>query len=113
MVKNEIVKEWFLRGERDIEDAGFLLENDRALENVSFHIHQALEKYLKGFLIYNGWELEKIHDLVKLLKEAIKFDDSFTEFTEFARTVTDFYFESRYPAGYDVDYTKRRVTRSY
>ncbi len=109
MVKDEIVKEWFLRGERDIADAEFLLENDRSLENVAFHVHQATEKYLKGFLIYNEWELEKIHDLVKLLKEAIKYDESFTQFTGFVRIVTRFYFESRYPIGYDLDYTKEEM----
>ncbi len=53
MVRDEIVKEWLLKGENDIEDARFLLENGRSLENVAFHIHQALEKYLKGFLIYS------------------------------------------------------------
>ena len=52
MVENIIVKEWFLKGEKDIDDAEFLLENDRALENVAFHVHHALEKYIKGYLIY-------------------------------------------------------------
>ncbi len=109
MVKNEIIKEWFTRGENDICDAWFLFENNRSLENVSFHVHQAVEKYLKGFLIYHGWKLEKIHDIVKLLKEAIKFDDSFKEYLEFARFVTDFYFESRYPVGCDFEYTKEEM----
>lgn len=109
MVKPEIVKEWFLRGKRDIEDAEFLLENERSLENVAFLVHQGIEKYLKGFLIYNGWELEKTHDLVKLNKKAIKYDESFTRFTGFVRLVTEFYFESRYPGGYDTDYIKEEM----
>jgi len=109
MVEDVIIKEWFLKGEKDIDDAEFLLENDRALENVAFHVHQALEKYIKGYLIYNGWELEKIHDIVKLLKEAAKYDDSFKGFVGFARAVTRFYFESRYPVGYDTDYTKEEM----
>ena len=117
MVKDKIVKEWLLKGKHDIEDAQFLFENDRALENVAFHVHQALEKYLKGFLIYNGWDLERIHDLVKLLKEAIKYDDSFEQFTGFVRAVTRFYFETRYPVGYDVGYTKEElqevITQAY
>ena len=60
-------------------------------------------------MIYHGWKLEKIHDIVKLLKEAIKFDDSFKEYLEFARFVTDFYFESRYPVGCDFEYTKEEM----
>ncbi len=37
------------------------------------------EKYLKGFLVFHNWELEKIHDLKKLLLYAIKYDASFRE----------------------------------
>jgi HEPN domain-containing protein len=33
---------------------------------VSFHCQQAVEKYLKAFLLNTGWKLEKIHDLAKL-----------------------------------------------
>ena len=112
MAKEKIVKEWFDKGHKDIEDAEFLLENDRAMENISFHIQQALEKHLKGFLIYNGWKLEKIHDLVKLLEEAIKVDESFTKFIAPLRKITNFYFESRYPVGYKVEYTKQELKES-
>jgi len=109
MVKEDLVKEWFEKGHKDIEDAEFLLENDRAVENVSFHIQQAVEKYLKGFLIYHGWKLERIHDLVKLLEETVKIDKSFKRFIVPMRKITNFYFESRYPIGYQVDYTNQEL----
>ena len=112
MAKKEIVKEWFDKGQKDIEDAQFLLENNRALENISFHIQQSAEKYLKGFLIYHGWKLEKIHDLVKLLEEAIRIDKSFRKFIVPLRKITNFYFESRYPVGYEMDYTKQELEES-
>ncbi len=109
MVKEEIIKEWLDKGKKDIEDAEFLLENDRSAETVSFHIQQAGEKYLKGFLIYNGWKLERIHDLVKLNEEATKIDKSFNRFSNPLRKITNFYFESRYPVGYEVEYTKQEL----
>ena len=112
MAKEKIVKEWFYKGKKDIEDAEFLLENNRAVENISFHIQQAVEKHLKGFLIYNGWKLEKIHDLVKLLEEAIKLEESFIQFIVPLRKITNFYFESRYPVGYKVEYTKQELKES-
>ena len=112
MAKKEIVKEWFDKGQKDIEDAQFLLENNRALENISFHIQQSAEKYLKGLLIYHGWKLEKIHDLVKLLEEAIRIDKSFRKFIVPLRKITNFYFESRYPVGYEMDYTKQELEES-
>lgn len=109
MVKPKIVKEWFDKGNKDIKDAEFLFKHNRALETVSFHIHQAAEKYLKGFLISRGKELELIHDLVKLLHGAIKIDSDFLQFKEIAEKVTNFYFESRYPVGYEVEYTKHEI----
>ena len=112
MVKNKIVKEWFSKGQKDIDDAQFLLNNNRALENIAYHVQQADEKYLKGFLIYNGWKLERIHDLVKLLEEVIKIDKSFNRFAAPMRKITNFYFESRYPTGYEVEYTKQELKKA-
>lgn len=106
MVKRNIVKEWFSKGDKDIKDAEFLFRNNRALETASFHIQQAAEKYLKGFLISRGKKLEMVHDLVKLLQDAIKIDPDFERFKDMAKEVTNFYFESRYPMGYEVEYTK-------
>lgn len=112
MAKEKLVKEWLGNGQKDMEDAEFLLKNNRAMENISFHIQQAAEKYLKGFLIFHGWKLEKIHDLVKLLEEAIKIDKSFNKFAKPLRKITNFYFESRYPVGYEVKYTKQELKDS-
>jgi HEPN domain-containing protein len=111
MVKKE-VKEWVSRAERDFEEAKFLFDHDRPPEDVAFFLYQAVEKYLKGFLINNGWELEKIHDLVKLVKDAAKFDKSFEKFIPLTEEMADYYIESRYPVGYLVVYTKNEIEKS-
>ncbi len=113
MVKRQIVKEWFNKGEKDIKDAEFLFKNNRALETISFHIQQAAEKYLKGFLIAKGKKLEMIHDLVKLLQDAIEIDSDFEQFKDMTREITNFYFESRYPMGYEVEYTKEEIKEAF
>lgn len=112
MDKSEIVKEWFNKGNKDLKDAEFLFKHNRALETISFHIQQAAEKYLKGFLIAKGKKLEMIHDLVKLLSDAIRIDPDFEQFKEIVEKVTNFYFESRYPMGYEVEYTKSEIKDS-
>lgn len=109
MVKKHIVKEWFSKADKDLKDAEFLFRHNRALETVSFHIQQAAEKYLKGFLISKGKELEMIHDLVKLLHDAKMIDSGFGQFNDIAKKVTNFYFESRYPMGYEVEYTREEI----
>ena len=67
---------------------------------------------MAGFLLFNGWELEKIHDLVKLAKDASKFDKSFGKFISAMEEITNFYIESRYPVGYEIEYTKGEIEKA-
>lgn len=106
---DKIIQEWFNKSKSDIKEAEFLLMHNRPLHNVAFFIHQAIEKYLKGFLLSKGWELEKIHDLGKLVKECIKIDADFKKFSEPLRKIKNYYFETRYPIGYEVEYTNREI----
>ena len=106
------VSEWLLRAEKDFEEAKFLFEHHRPLENAAFFIHQAVEKALKGYLIGNSWELEKTHDLVKLNGDATKFDTAFTKFVPFMEGIVDYYIESRYPIGYLVEYTREEIEKA-
>lgn len=105
-------KEWFLRAEMDFEEAEFLLRNSRPLEHVALFLHQAAEKYLKGFLISKGWKLERTHDLVKLLRDVARFDESLEDFIPLMQEMADYYIESRYPVGYLVEYTKREIEKT-
>ena len=104
MVSIEI-KEWISKADKDLDEAKFLFENSRPLEEVAYFVHQSIEKYLKGFLIFHGWELEKTHDLVRLIRETCRIDRSFEQFIPAMEKITDFYIESRYPIGYEVEYT--------
>jgi len=97
MKKN--VQEWIERGEHDLEAAQLLLDREAHADMVLFHIHQAVEKYLKGFLIHQGWKLKKIHDLETLITEAVDFDSSFEPYLDIGRRLTAFYYTERYPPG--------------
>lgn len=98
------VNEWIMRADKDLSEAKFLFENSRPFEDVAYFVQQSIEKYFKAFLILNGWELQKTHDLVRLVKEAAKFDQSLEKFVPIMETITDYYLESRYPLGYQVEY---------
>src|ERR1700749_69837 len=49
------------------------------LDTACFHCQQAVEKYLKAFLIYRGEDIEKTHDVICLLAECKKRDREFAE----------------------------------
>jgi len=107
-----MVKEWLSKAEKDFDEATFLFEYNRPLEYVAFFLHQSVEKYLKGFLISKGWGLEKTHDLVKLIKDAIRFDKSLEKFIPLMENMANYYIESRYPIGYLVEYDKYEIEKS-
>ena len=108
-MKEQVVNEWFERGKGDLEVAKILLAKEGYLDVALFHIHQAVEKYLKGFLIYRGWKLKKVHDLESLLTEAMNFDDKFQEHLDFGRKLTAFYYEERYPPGPISSFSKEEI----
>ena len=110
--KPALAKEWLEKGRHDFEMAQLLYREKGYTDTIAFLIQQAVEKYLKGFLIYHGWELKKIHDLEALLSEAIKFDRSFEGFLPACRKITEYYIESRYPLGFPVDYSREEVKES-
>lgn len=95
--KQEERNEWFEYAERDLESARILLTHKGLEDVVATHIQQAVEKYLKGYLIYRGWELIKTHDIEHLLNEAAGYDKAFEKYYRFGRTISAFYIQHRYP----------------
>lgn len=72
-----------------------LAEGDVA--DAAFHLQQALEKYLKAFLLSKGWKLERIHDLRALLEEAARHEPSLKRFRRLCAEITAYYIQERYP----------------
>lgn len=72
-------EEWFVRGDHDIETADLLYHKRGHMDSVAYHIQQAIEKYLKGYLVLNGKRPPRIHELDTILNHVIAFDDSLTD----------------------------------
>jgi len=98
-MKDKIVKQWFERGEHDLATAKNSITQEGYPDVILFLLHQAIEKYIKGYLIFYGWKLKKIHDLETLFTEAIEFDKCFEKYLDFGRRLTAYYYEGRYPPG--------------
>jgi len=101
--------EWLGRGSHDIETAQLLYDNRGHIDSIAFHIHQALEKYLKGYLIFFGKKPPKIHDLGSLLNHIIFLDDSFAGYRDLCEKSTLYYIDSRYPPGPLIEYTYTEI----
>ncbi len=89
-------KDWMAKGDNDWDAARILLEAGK-LELASFHIQQAIEKNLKGYLLSKGWKLRHIHELDELLDDAAVCHSGLNEFRSLCELATEFYVEERAP----------------
>jgi HEPN domain-containing protein len=93
----EIVQEWVNKGESDFIAAKTLALKKGLEDQTGFHYQQAIEKWLKAYLITQGEELRKIHDLTALVIDCEKYDPAFQELEILVEGITDFAVEFRYP----------------
>ena len=72
------VESWLDKAEHDLMSAQRLIEIEPViLDNACFHCQQAMEKCLKAYLIYNGFDVQKTHDIIDLLVDCAKYDSIF------------------------------------
>ncbi|MDB5123111.1 MAG: DNA-binding protein [Mucilaginibacter sp.] len=72
------IESWLNKAEHDLMSAQRLLEIEPViLDNACFHCQQAVEKCLKAYLIYNGLDIERTHNIVALLNQCANFDPVF------------------------------------
>ncbi len=72
------IKSWLIKAEHDLASAQRLIEIEpMILDNACFHCQQAIEKYLKAFLIYHGRDIERTHNIIFLLSECANYDAIF------------------------------------
>ncbi len=89
--------DWLRIAEKDWRQAQWLL-NDGDPELAGFCLQQAVEKFLKAFLLGKGWQLRRIHNLDALLDDAVTYDTLLEGYREVCQKITAFYFAERYPS---------------
>jgi HEPN domain-containing protein len=102
-MNSEDVKEWMQLADEDLYSAKILNEAvRRPLEIICYHCAQAVEKYLKGFLIYHDVIPQKTHDLPSLNQRCIELDVRFNNIQTLCSYLTTFASDVRYPHKYTV-----------
>jgi len=88
--------DWLRIARKDVERVNHLLDISDP-EAAGFYLQQAVEKFLKAYLLSKGWKLHRVHDLEVLLNEALTYDASFERFRVACQKITQFYISDRYP----------------
>jgi HEPN domain-containing protein len=90
--------DWMYHAEQDLMAARALSRRADLFEPAVFHCQQAVEKALKGFMLYKSRRLFDGHNITWLCKQAALTDAAFTPFIEKTAELNKFYIEARYPA---------------
>ncbi|MDH3505123.1 MAG: HEPN domain-containing protein [Nitrospirota bacterium] len=89
--------DWLSVARRDWHRIHVMLVDGDA-DGAGFFLQQALEKYLKAFLLRRGWKLKKVHTLQSLLDEASALAPDLTSLRPVCERVSGFYIGERYPS---------------
>jgi len=94
----KLVNTWlkFARENLSLARSG-MKENFAPYHTICFLCQGSAEKYLKGFLIWNGWELKKTHDMEDLLAFCMDFEPEFQNLKEECGLLNEYITEARYP----------------
>jgi HEPN domain-containing protein len=77
--------------------SGHFSTRPEKIKKCRFHCQQAVEKYLKAFLVKHQIEFPKTHSIMTLINLCSKVDSSFKEKLLEADILTDYAVEIRYP----------------
>ncbi|MBI4790298.1 MAG: HEPN domain-containing protein [Chloroflexi bacterium] len=108
-MNDEPLDEWLERAEEDYHQAQVALRQRKhpAYHSACFHAQQCAEKYIKAFLVRNGIQFRKVHDLTELQRLCIEADSTFNMVTDLIEVVYPYAVAVRYP-GFKVTETNAR-----
>jgi len=100
---SKVVLDWLERADSDFAFAELSFkEFDNFYSQMCVLCHDAVEKYLKAYLISQKKQYKKIHDLVTLIKDCINISKHkrFNTFEDGCRILNNYYTPLKYPSHY-------------
>ena len=100
---SKLYTDWYEYAERDLKAARLLYDDPFTLLYSFFHCHQAIEKALKGYLLYcNGFAPDG-HNLVYLCKKVAEKIKEASNFLEMCVDINVYYIQARYPSDFKIE----------
>jgi HEPN domain-containing protein len=104
----DFIRQWLEKANEDLYVVEKLTEKETvATSSVCFHCQQAVEKFLKAFLLANGVDLKKTHNLEFLLSECTDIDNEFSVIDP--KELSDFGVDARYPGDMYIPSTNETI----
>jgi HEPN domain-containing protein len=115
MDKAEELRQWFDIADKDIAIAEQAFNTMHPIpdEPICFHCQQAVEKHLKGFLVFHNIEPPKIHDLIRLLALCNDIDNGFSALQAKCSVLSRYGVMPRYPTELQIYADDVRIALQY
>jgi HEPN domain-containing protein len=96
--RTRLVEDWYRFAAEDLAAAKELHhERDYFFHQTSLLCQQSAEKYLKAYLLSQGWKLAKTHELSRLVSECLTYDESFEALYPPCELLNGYIITGRYP----------------
>lgn len=92
--------DWLYYAAIDLHVAQKLTSDKHCYNTIAFHCQQAIEKAMKGYLLWKRNRLYDGHNLPFLCKQCMQDDRSFSKWLPSCVQITRYYIEARYPADF-------------
>ena len=103
---------WLDKALCDLQAARLLLTYGGDHYNIAFHCQQAIEKALKGYLLFRTGRHFDGHNLTYLCRQAIQLDSkAFSEYLDESAALNDLYIETRNPTDLPFEIDELEVRR--
>lgn len=97
-VNLEEIKRWINKGDHDLGTAIITYQHiPEYVDTITFHCQQAIEKYLKAYLIFHSTTFKFSHDLVYLLDIIVQKDPEMDTYYDELSKLQGYAVEIRYP----------------
>ena len=98
--QKKLVEKWLEKASHDLLAAQTLIKHEPLiLDTACFHCQQAVEKYLKSFLVFKNHDFPKLHDVAVLKKMCAELDPEFEIIDVFE--IDEYAVRIRYPDDYN------------
>lgn len=112
MVDPKLITSWIKKADDDLNFARVSLKESLGFyPQICFLLHQAVEKYLKAYIIANELDFQKIHDLGQLVKICDQKDGGFHKYFDKVADLNTYYIETRYP-DFEITVNKQQAQRA-
>ena len=104
------VKSWFSDANSDLLTAKLTFNaGDKFYIQSAFHCQQAIEKSIKGFLVYLKVRFDKTHDLEKLAETVLSIDSNILNLKKDLSSLNRYAVAYRYPDSRDRELTTKEL----